>query len=343
MTNRQIKQLLLNWQQSGDSAEVIETHVSWIILCPHVVYKIPKNVRFPYLDFSSLEHRRQYCEREVTLNSRLTTGIYLDAVPVWCQDQKCGIEYPPKGAELINYAVKMKRIPQERLMRVMLDQHLVTGDHMQALAKQMAEFHHAAEKITSKPDIQQLQSDFADIRNIKSVVVSVLHEEAAGQLEEWIFDSRQFLRKHEARMLERQQLGFYREQHGDLHAENIFLLEEPVVFDCIAFNEAFRQGDLLNELAFFCMDMDYHRQAPLGHLFLQHYLDLLPCLESETDQQLFLYYKLYRANIRLKVNAIKWEQSTNTAEKEVHAQAIKNYYWLMRSYAKMLFKADARV
>ena len=91
-------------------------------------------------------------------------------------------------------------------------------------------------------------------------------------------------------------------------------------------------------LAFFCMDMDYHRQAPLGHQFLQHYLSNFPGMETEEDQQLFLYYKLYRANVRLKVNALKWEQSTEPAEQKKRAEAVREYFYLMRYYAKAVFK-----
>lgn len=335
------KQIDLLRQKLGAIHPKVEwksTHISWIILCPDIVYKIPKPAHLPYLDFRSLEQRRLYCEREVQLNNRLTDGVYLGVAPIWQFDEQIGIEHPAPGATIIDYAVKMKRLPQDRLMRVMVENRQLRQHHIEALARQLAHFHQKNERTINPPDLELLQEDFADLQSVKSTLQLTLNEEAAGQVEEWVFDSRNFLRQYEGRMMERHQLGFYREVHGDLHAENIFLLEEPVVFDCIAFNEAFRHDDLLNELAFFCMDMDYHWQAPMGHLFLQQYMQHYPCLETEEDQQIFLYYKLYRANIRLKVNALKWEQCKNTEEQATYKQAIKDYFLLMRSYAKMLFR-----
>ncbi len=340
MSPTQIDLLLQHLDTVHGTIEYKSTHISWIILCPDIVYKIPKPAHLPYLDFRSLEQRRLYCESEVFLNSRLTDGVYLEVTPVWQLDQAFGIEHPPLAATIVDYAVKMKRLPEDRLMRIMLEKQKVEQHHISAIANQLAQFHQTNERSLTPPDIEQLQEDFADLRSVKSTINALLHEDAAGQVEEWIYDSRNFLRRHFGRMQERHQLGFYREVHGDLHAENIFLLEEPVIFDCIAFNEDFRNDDLLNELAFFCMDMDYHREGPLGHLFLQQYLQKNPCLETEEDQQIFLYYKLYRANIRLKVNALKWEQCTAVSDKEKFARAVKEYYWLIRSYAKLVFRPN---
>lgn len=338
MTPQQTNQLLQFLGNIHESVEWKSTHISRIILCPDIVYKIPKPVYLPYLDFRTLEQRRLYCESEVQLNRRLTDGVYLDVVPIWESETQLGIENPPAGTSIIGYAIKMKRLPEERLMRILLEKKEVAAHHIEALAALLARFHRSNERSTTPPNRDQLQADFADLRSLKSAVKAILHEEAAGQIEEWIYDSGNFLRQHEGRMMERHQLGFYREIHGDLHAENIFLMEQPVVFDCIAFNDDFRNDDLLNELAFFCMDMDYHREAALGHLFLQQYLHAYPCLETEEDQQIFLYYKLYRANIRLKVNAIKWEQCNSSAEKAQFAQAVKEYYLLIQSYAKLVFR-----
>lgn len=340
MKPKQLDLLLQHLTTVHGTVACKHTHVSWIILCPEVVYKIPKPTHLPYLDFRALEQRRLYCESEVFLNNRLTDGIYLGAVPIWQVNETLGIEHPPTTAFIIGYAVKMKRLPEERLMRGMLERQQVEHHHILALADQLAQFHKANEPSLSPPDIDQLQENFSDLRSVKSTIQAVLYEEAAGQVEEWIYDSRNFLQRHAGRMQERHQLGFYREIHGDLHTENIFLLEEPMIFDCIAFNEDFRNDDLLSELAFFCMDMDYHREGPMGHLFLQQYLQKNPCLEMEEDQRIFLYYKLYRANIRLKVNALKWEQANTVNERDIFAQALKEYYWLMRSYAKLVFRPN---
>ncbi|MEO0724274.1 MAG: phosphotransferase [Bacteroidota bacterium] len=339
MTQEQISQLQQVLEQEQGPTSCVSTHVSWVLLCPTVVYKIPKAVRLPYLDFSTLEHRQLYCDNEVKLNNRLTEGVYLEVVPVWSARTQLGIENLPAGATVLDYAVKMKRLPQDRLMWKMLQRQQVAPHHIEALAQQIAHFHLAHEPVQTQPDIERMQTDFADLSSIKSAIANLLSPAAAEQLEEWIFAANHFLKSHHARILERHQLGYYRELHGDLHSENIFLLEEPVVFDCIAFNEDFRRDDVLNELAFFCMDMDFHSQAPLGNRFLLKYLEIFPCLETEEDQRLFLYYKLYRANVRLKVNALKWQQTEGATERALRAKVVKKYFWLMRSYAKIVFRS----
>ncbi|MEL7422217.1 MAG: phosphotransferase [Bacteroidota bacterium] len=337
MTQEQINQLQQTLGVKLGPTSCLSTHISWVLLCPAVVYKIPKVVRLPYLDFSTLEQRQLYCDNEVKLNNRLTDDVYLEVMPVWSAGGQIGIEDIPPGAKVLDYAVKMKRLPQNRLMWEMLQRQQVTSHHIEALAKQIAHFHLAHEPIQPSPDIEQMQTDFANLASIKPAIKKILNPAAAEQLEEWIFAANHFLQSHRTRILERHQLGYYRELHGDLHSENIFLLEEPVVFDCIAFNEDFRRDDVLNELAFFCMDMDFHHQAPLGNRFLLNYLEVFPCLETEADQELFLYYKLYRANVRLKVNALKWQQTEVSTKRVLRAKVVKDYYWLMRSYAKMVF------
>ena len=338
MTQEQISQLQQYLSKHHGANSSLSTHVSWIILCPEVVYKIPKAVRLPYLNFSTLQQRHLYCASEIELNSRLTQGVYLEVAPIWSLGQEVGIEDPPPGASVLDYAVKMKRLPQERLMWELLQRQKVTVHHIEALAEQIARFHLARKPVRRVPDIDQMEYAFADLISVKPAVATIINPMAAEQLDEWTALASQFLHVHSSRIQERHQLGYYREVHGDLHSENIFLMEEPVVFDRIAFNEDFRRDDVLNELAFFCMDMDYHHQAPLGNRFLLNYLEAFPCLETEEDQQLFLYYKLYRANVRLKVNAIKWQQADNPTERELLAKSVREYFWLMRSYAKMVFR-----
>jgi aminoglycoside phosphotransferase family enzyme len=316
------------------NVQLEESHVSWIILTEQFAYKIPKPVLLPYLDFSTLEKRKAYCEEEIRLNNRLTDGIYLRVVPIRIFNNSFNIE--GTVGDIVEYAVKMKRLPEQRLMSRMLIAETVENSHIKAIADRLVRFHRAAYPVKKPPSIKTLQQDFADLVNVKQIIEKVLGEEAAGQLEEWNYDAQKFLNKHEGRMFERHQQQFYIHFHGDLHAANIFLLEQPVIFDCIAFNEDFSKGDILNELAFFCMDMDYYNRADLGHLFLQNYLRQFPCVETEEDQLIFYYYKLYRANIRLKVNALKWQQNSNQQQKEF-AESISKYFYLMKSYTRFLF------
>lgn len=334
MTPAELRNLVENLAQTEGATSVITTHISQVILTPNYVYKIPKAIQLPYLDFRSLEQRRNYCHQEIKLNRRFTEGVYLDVVPISKLDEQIVIG---KGAgPLIDYAIKMKRLPEERLMSNMLENGAVQGEHMVAIADQLVGFHRSAGKVVEPPDLQGMQEDFADLRSAHTVVAELIGPAAARTLEEWVIGGQQLLVRHEKRIQERHQQQFYIEVHGDLHAANIFLLDRPVLFDCIAFNDPFRQADQLNELAFFCMDLDHYGRSDLGDIFLQHYLQQLPCIATEEDQILFLYYKLYRANIRLKVNALKWQQTTDTEEQKTRSEAVVSYYALMGRYCEAL-------
>jgi len=337
MKSLEIQQLISFLRQQEGETSFQETHISQVLLTPKYVYKIPKAVQLPYLDFRSLAQRKAYCQEEIRLNRRLTDGIYLEAVSISDLDGQMAIG--GKEGSVIDYAVKMKRLPQERLMTNLLLNNAVEARQVMAIADQLVPFHRKAEKVDQPPNIPLMQEDFADLLSVRQEVEELLGTAPARRLEEWVGATRAFLLRSETRIHERYQQQFTIEIHGDLHAANIFLLDQPVIFDCIAFNKAFRQADVLSELAFFCMDMDSYDRSDLGNAFLQRYLLQMPCIETAEDQALFLFYKLYRANIRLKVNAMKWRQSTDATEKKERGNAVGNYYRLMKSYGRGLFLA----
>ena len=145
-----------------------------------------------------------------------------------------------------------------------------------------------------------------------------------------------FLDKNKGLIATRLRDGFYRDCHGDLHSRNIFLLPEPVPFDCIEFNDDFRQIDVLNELAFLCMDLDAFGREDLAALFLKYYGRSFPAMQTGKEHELFIYYKSYRANIRAKVNTLRAKSATTNKEKTKSLDASKKYLYLMESYLKEL-------
>jgi uncharacterized protein len=142
-----------------------------------------------------------------------------------------------------------------------------------------------------------------------------------------------FLQRHRERLHRRNQRGWVVDGHGDLHSKNILLLAQPVIFDCIEFNDDYRRLDLLNEVAFFCMDLEYYRHEVLAQAFLHDYLNRLPCLEDDADRRLFLFYKLYRANVRLKVNCLRARQPESEEHLQRTMAAVRDYFGLVERYA----------
>lgn len=137
-------------------------------------------------------------------------------------------------------------------------------------------------------------------------------------------------------MTERTAKGFARDGHGDLHTGNIFLLDTPQPFDCIEFNDDIRQIDVLNDIAFLCMDLEAFERKDLSERFLHSYLRLFPARETEEDNQLFLYYKSYRANVRAKINSLKAHAATTPEEKTSAMADARKYLDLMNGYLREL-------
>lgn len=131
--------------------------------------------------------------------------------------------------------------------------------------------------------------------------------------------------------------GFYRDGHGDLHTGNIFLLPAPEPFDCIEFNDSFRYIDVLNDIAFTAMDLDAHGRPDLSSLFIRAYQDEFPVIVDTRDEQLFTYYKAYRANIRAKITCVAAQSRGNGLEKRDLQQQSAHYFMLVEEYLSKLY------
>lgn len=313
---------------------LITTHASWVLLTPEYAYKIKKPVQFSFLDYSSLEKRREACHKELILNQRLTEGMYLEVVTI----RQRGVHYHLQSSdgELIDYALKMKRMDPERQMDHLLQKGEVSFSVMDAIAQQLAAFHQEAERKYEVVDLATLKEQFNDLQVIQPLLQEHFSDESSKLVENSIQRSDHFLEQHIDRMLERQKKGYVLDGHGDLHSRNIFLMEEPIIFDCIEFNEAFRQMDILNEIAFFCMDLDFFQEHQLAAHFLQAYLKHLPCIEHIEDWNVFHYFKLYRANVRLKVNGLNALQAESEEELKPLLKVTGDYLHLFRFYLEAL-------
>lgn len=323
---------------AGES-RLVETHISWVILSQNFAFKIKKPLCYSFLDFSTLEKRKFFCERELELNQRLTEDMYLAVAPIRKGDNFVRIGGP--SGKVIDYAVKMRRMDESRQMNKVLEEETITLNHMEQLADRLASFHMNTDVVEKQPDITAMQEDFADLLKINHFVKEHLGQHAAEKIEETIAFSDQFLKKHSARILERHARGFTIDGHGDLHSKNIFLMEKPIVFDCIEFNDHFRQLDVLNELAFLCMDLDFYGRKDLGDHFLQKYFLQNPCLVGEEDRHIFNYYKLYRSNIKVKVNALKSMQTCNEQEFQKRKKLMTCYFNLLNKYLSELLAIPA--
>jgi len=145
-----------------------------------------------------------------------------------------------------------------------------------------------------------------------------------------------FIERNKKLLADRLKAGFFRNCHGDLHTRNIFLLPSPQPFDCLEFNDDYRQIDVLNEVAFLCMDLDAFGRQDLSDIFINSYNNLFPSMKTDEDRRLFVYYKGYRSNIRAKVNSLRAREAGNDADRKLRLAEADKYLRLMDCYMKAL-------
>ena len=312
---------------------LVETHISWVIICDDHVFKIKKPMHYSFLDFSTAEKRKYYCEREVMLNNRLTTDVYLGVLPV-CRAHGSLTIGGPDGEE-IDCALKMRRLDSSKQMDVLLKEHKVSNSQITSLAKQVAGFHRKA-LVVYPNDVLDIQTKFNDLANERNFVQQQLSKESSDLISAAVEMSDRFLRMNESLLRQRMRSGFIRDCHGDLHSRNIFLLEEPVIFDCIEFNDDYRCIDVLNEVAFLCMDLDAFGRSDLAELFMQTYNVAFPVMGDPREERLFTYYKSYRANVRAKVNSLRARDAANDADRRRSLNETEKYLQLMKRYLEPL-------
>ena len=336
MTTQQIQELVAQGRFPGEKApvELLETHISWVILSPQFAFKIKKPLQFPFLDFSTLDKREFYCREELRLNRRLAPEMYLDVLPIGTDAAGLPV-IGEKAGQPVEFAVQMKRMDNWLQMDLLLKRHAATATDMLKLSRLLVRFHRfavlPADQVPWKPGDNR--ADFDDLFRMQPSAEALFGETALGQLNCWKGQVRTFLDRHESRLHERASSGFWVDGHGDLHARNIFLLPEgPVVFDCIEFNPHFRQIDVLSELAFLCMDLDAGGHSELAEVFLTGYLEGWRVIETPEDESLWLYFKAYWANVRLKVALMTWEQQKNEAAE----QSARLYWGLLGRYLAQL-------
>ena len=315
------------FQNSPLLAKIEETHISWVLLSKKDVFKIKKPLKLSFLDFSTAALRQEYCEREVRLNNRFT-DIYLSVLPVKFQDGQWFIG-GNKG-KTVDYAVHMKRMASSKRMDKLLSSGKVSEAVINSLAKTIADFHREAVRIVKPFDLTAARNLFNDLAEMEAFAQRNLKPEQAAVIGESIQWSNDFLKKHDRRMQQRIGQGFKRDVHGDLHSGNIFLYKKPVLFDCIEFNDVYRQIDVLYEIAFLYMDLEASGYQRLAKHFLNEYNRLLPCMPEKEDQSLFNYYVCLRANIRVKVHGIGARNAGSEEEKEHHTAEAGKYLSLMK-------------
>ena len=283
-----------------DQVELLETHISWVLLAGDWVYKIKKPVDFGFLDFSSLASREHFCREELRLNRRHAAELYDALVTITGSPSKplLGGDGPP-----IEYAVRMRRFDADSRFDQLLAGGQLQARHMDELAAELAALHRIAEPAAEDSDFGQPDQVIAPMRDNFTVLFDLVDQPARREqlerLSRWTeaqFDSLAEL------IAERRRDGFVRECHGDVHLGNVALYQgQTILFDCLEFSPELRWTDVMADLAFAVMDLRERGAEALSWRLLDRYL-------AETGDYpglaLLAFYAVYRAMVRAKVAAI---------------------------------------
>jgi aminoglycoside phosphotransferase family enzyme/predicted kinase len=309
------------------TVELKETHISWVFLVGDLVYKCKKPVGFDFLDFSTLELRRQACEDEVRLNRRLAPDIYLGVVPV---TNERGVLQLEGNGEPVEWLVQMRRLPVERT----LDQLYRTGSLQPADISRLAET--LVTFYQSLPPVAVTSAGYRagiikHVRQNRRELLAASHHLPLAQIKRIHAEQLRRLQLQPEVFDARVAAGRIIEGHGDLRPEHICLAEPLAIFDCIEFSEEFRTLDLADELAFLASECDHLGARWVGPQLLA---DCERLLGDHFPAALIGFYKSYRACVRAKVAALRSDQLAGEGQASA-LQETQSYLALAEEYLQL--------
>lgn len=316
--------------QLKEPIELIQTHISYVLLTGDYAYKIKKPVNFGFLDFSTLEKRQHFCAEELRMNKRGAPELYLEVLPVTQQDvfQLGGTGQP------VEYALKMRQFPQETLLLTMFEQGKLSENHMQELGRVVAQYHAKAQTndyIRSFGEVAQVREAIDE--NYEQTMKYIGTAQTQSQFEETKQYTDNFFIEQPQLFTQRITDNLIRECHGDLHLKNICLWQDKILlFDCIEFNEPFCFVDVMYDVAFTVMDLEARQRPDLGNAFLNTYTEQTGDWEGLQVLPLYLSRQAY---VRAKVNSFLLDDpAVPVAVKEEAATTAAHYYKLAWQYTK---------
>ncbi len=323
-------QALLNptaYPEHPAAVELQQTQMSFIFLTGSYAYKTKKPVNLGYLDYTTLEKREYFCRQELELNRRLSPGAYIGVLPI--MQSPAGIQLSGNG-KIIEYAVKMKQLPRDRMMDVLLPQYRVTPAMLDKVAALMADFHDRAAtspQISAFGSLEGIRTNNDENFSQTEKYIGALVTQKSHRLIREYSDS--FISDNAALFNRRVEQGRIRDCHGDLHCAHVCFADDIYIYDCIEFNDRFRYCDTASEIAFLAMDIDRYGRADLSASFVQSYIRAGGDTEITT---LLDFYKCYRAFVRGKVACFKYDDPL-LKDKDAIVKEAGLYFNLAYKYA----------
>jgi len=320
------------YDEPVSSVKLMQTHISWVFLTGRYAYKVKKPVNFGFLDYTTLDRRRHFCEQEVVLNRRLAGDMYIGVLPLTRSGDR--VQVDGKG-DVVEYLVKMRELPQEALMSNLLAERKVDVDTIDRIANILAGFHRKAAtggEVDRGGSMETIRFNWSEnFDQTKPFVETAISKHAFDSIMSRV---NSFLTENEDLMNRRVSDGRIRDCHGDVHSRSIFITDRIYIFDCIEFNDRFRYSDVTADIAFLSMDLDHHGRADLSKHFVRAYLTYS---SDEGINDLLPFYECYRAFVRGKVACLGTTGSgMREEEKRSLLESAREYFDLSFTYAEQL-------
>jgi len=308
--------------------QLIQTQMSFIFLTGDYVYKVKKTINLGYLDYTTLEKRHFFCCQELELNRRLCPNTYLNIVAINKDQGIINIEGP---GQTIEYAIKMRRLPQDGMMDTLLLSGQVSKKMIDQVARKLVHFHQSAKtspEITAFGELEVIRQNNQENFNQTEKYIGIsISQPQYNRIVNYTTD---FINTHGDLFINRIKEDKIKDCHGDLHCAHVCFTSDICIYDCIEFNDRFRYSDVASEMAFLAMDLDRYQRRDLSHYLIEIYVELSG---DAGLSEILNFYKCYRAYVRGKVESFKLDDPLiPVKEKEQILPVARRYFELAESY-----------
>jgi aminoglycoside phosphotransferase family enzyme len=271
-----------------------ETHMSWVFLAGERVYKLKKPVRFPYLDFSTLQRREAACRAELRLNRRLAPDVYLGVTPLTFAAGRLSLA---GEGEVVDWLVLLRRLDE----RQTLEHAIAAGDlhqwQIDRLAATLVQFYRRADRVMLQTPTHLREWERA-LQYNRRVLLDARLRLPAGRIQRVLHAQRRFLARRRSTLAARVRARLIVDGHGDLRPEHIWLGEPVRIIDCLEFNPRLRAVDPLDEIAFLSLECERLGAAWVGDYIRRR---VERGLRDGSCEDLFRFYRCHRATLRARL------------------------------------------
>jgi aminoglycoside phosphotransferase family enzyme/predicted kinase len=309
-----------------ETVERISTHAAHVFLIGELAYKFKRPVRYSFLDFRTLAARHRALQAELRLNRRTAPMIYQRLVPV-TRGQRGNLAIEGDG-EVVEWLLEMRRFDQAALLDRVGQRGELSDAIVDRLARVVADFHERAEAGPEFGGYAAMRTVIeGNTHDLESLAGGLFDASAIGSLNA---ATRRALERGRDLLEQRRASGRVRHCHGDLHLRNIVLLEgEPVLFDCLEFDEGLATIDTFYDLAFLLMDLEHRGLGGHAARLLAGYLD---ATWDDGGTALLPLFLSCRAAIRAKISGFEADSSAPAADRQSRRAEAIDYLERARAY-----------